>query len=1069
MGRVDRLSSSLNAMVKADDVEPYHKCENSINGEVNLGPLPQDVVGEQVPFVYEGGTYGLCLYERWVTEDYFDEIILKMVTSVDKMDLRSAIINSSSAEELSEGEVCTASRWIEDQQPLDEHNDQVVVRLHTEDDPDKERPYLGTIEDPIPAGSLPSTVKVSEIREASAVVEPQTVELASGVPEVDEVCSVQVKYVSNRGTVAIYTTDRPVPVFIPEVEYPVGQDLNVRIIKQNAAYLTAEIELKDPDELEAISAQDIEIDPKDTSSRIFRNGNPIDIRPLPNGAQQPDEIVTFGKTEDALLGVWDVQATTEGSTNLTAGETIVVRIDSIEETQLVCFKDSFPIVCRVDTVLPAELRGEYVKVTIESVAPDRANAALAASNYSEGDVVNFRSDGSVGDVLFAVIDGHIIQLPSSGLDLSEQSFRVAIESPDLILRASVSRLPVLYSDGDQKSLIYLPSTEGESTVINGIPVDTGKLPDLTSPVILGIESVESDHIIPSVAALPDSHIPEVNESLIVELDEPTTEVTASATGEHLPVEVWKPPSLQLEQTYARIFDCQGNKMSAVVAAMAESNSPEEIVGVLQLATSLVAESEYVGAKNVLSAARSQLPSEYPVADAIINARYVLLCAANFLSDDTDTSIVENLREARNKIKNISEGQLSDDLSQILEGCDLEIRAAIACVEAYKNVNRDTTSRLQAIARGAEAKKPIKGAIEKLQTAAQRVDETEFDSTSPSQEIIYFLHQFEERFPYPIDELVSWRTEHEGQVSNNEWLDAVLPIDPNSIGGKPSYFEVKPDDSRSEEIWNRPTIDDEAIIQPTTRNSQKKHQQTAQQSIPEETPSSQAVSIRTDSNKDDTSDDRTTEVTPSTAPDNSSEANDTSRSDRIDADISQAESPPSIEKEETTKTTNAPQDVESEPPTATEPSEPPSDSEEEAVDQFQTRVNTEVPDATAKLRKLRKQAEADATENPVKHTQSTSSGTQYQRSDKIREYALARADGQCEACGNAAPFDTPGGEPFLEVHHVDELGKGGADDPTLVVAICPNCHREVHYGEYGDELNEELRAKLEEGLGNVGAG
>jgi 5-methylcytosine-specific restriction endonuclease McrA len=446
-----------------------------------------------------------------------------------------------------------------------------------------------------------------------------------------------------------------------------------------------------------------------------------------------------------------------------------------------------------------------------------------------------------------------------------------------------------------------------------------------------------------------------------------------------------------------------------------------------------------------------------------------LCAANFLSDDTDTSIVENLREARNKIKNISEGQLSDDLSQILEGCDLEIRATIACVEAYKNVNRDTTSRFQAIARGAEAKKPIKRAIEKLQTAAQRVDETEFDSTSPSPEIVYFLYQFEERFPYPIDELAAWRTEHEGQVSNNEWLDAVLPIDPDSIGGKPSYFEIKPDDSRSEEVWNRPTIDDEAIIQPTTRNSQKKHQQTAQQSIPEESPSSQAVSIRTNSNKDGTSDDRTTEVTPSTAPDNSSEANDTSRSDRTDADISQAESPPSIEKEETTKTTDAPQDVEPEPPTATEPSEPPSDSEDEAVDTSQTRVNTEIPSATAKLRKLRKQAEADATENPVKHTQSTSSGTQYQRSDKIREYALARADGQCEACGNAAPFDTPSGEPFLEVHHVDELGKGGADDPTLVVAICPNCHREVHYGEYGDELNEELRAKLEEGLGNVGAG
>ena len=36
-------------------------------------------------------------------------------------------------------------------------------------------------------------------------------------------------------------------------------------------------------------------------------------------------------------------------------------------------------------------------------------------------------------------------------------------------------------------------------------------------------------------------------------------------------------------------------------------------------------------------------------------------------------------------------------------------------------------------------------------------------------------------------------------------------------------------------------------------------------------------------------------------------------------------------------------------------------------------------------------------------------------------------------------------PFLEVHHVKRLAKGGADVPSNTVALCPNCHRAAHYG------------------------
>ncbi len=68
-----------------------------------------------------------------------------------------------------------------------------------------------------------------------------------------------------------------------------------------------------------------------------------------------------------------------------------------------------------------------------------------------------------------------------------------------------------------------------------------------------------------------------------------------------------------------------------------------------------------------------------------------------------------------------------------------------------------------------------------------------------------------------------------------------------------------------------------------------------------------------------------------------------------------------------------------------------------------------------------------------------------RSDLVSAYARSRADGTCEKCGCSAPFVSLSGEPFLEVHHILRLADDGPDDIFHVAAICPNCHREAHYG------------------------
>ena len=86
---------------------------------------------------------------------------------------------------------------------------------------------------------------------------------------------------------------------------------------------------------------------------------------------------------------------------------------------------------------------------------------------------------------------------------------------------------------------------------------------------------------------------------------------------------------------------------------------------------------------------------------------------------------------------------------------------------------------------------------------------------------------------------------------------------------------------------------------------------------------------------------------------------------------------------------------------------------------------------------------------------------HQRSAAVREYVLARAGGTCESCGSPAPFTRPDGTPYLEPHHTRRLSDGGPDHPRWVGAICPNCHREIHYGADSAAKNRLLQGHLAE--------
>lgn len=85
--------------------------------------------------------------------------------------------------------------------------------------------------------------------------------------------------------------------------------------------------------------------------------------------------------------------------------------------------------------------------------------------------------------------------------------------------------------------------------------------------------------------------------------------------------------------------------------------------------------------------------------------------------------------------------------------------------------------------------------------------------------------------------------------------------------------------------------------------------------------------------------------------------------------------------------------------------------------------------------------------------------QLDRDPDVKAWVLIQAKGICEGCGKNAPFISQQGMPYLEVHHVIPLAEGGPDTPDNAVAICPNCHKEAHFGEHRQTLAQRFSAKI----------
>jgi len=95
-------------------------------------------------------------------------------------------------------------------------------------------------------------------------------------------------------------------------------------------------------------------------------------------------------------------------------------------------------------------------------------------------------------------------------------------------------------------------------------------------------------------------------------------------------------------------------------------------------------------------------------------------------------------------------------------------------------------------------------------------------------------------------------------------------------------------------------------------------------------------------------------------------------------------------------------------------------------------------------------------SPASFQQSVS---HFARDPLVRAWVLLNAKGHCELCEREAPFRKDDGEGYLEVHHLLPLGMGGPDTVENAVALCPNCHRELHYSDSREDRTREMLGKM----------
>ena len=88
-----------------------------------------------------------------------------------------------------------------------------------------------------------------------------------------------------------------------------------------------------------------------------------------------------------------------------------------------------------------------------------------------------------------------------------------------------------------------------------------------------------------------------------------------------------------------------------------------------------------------------------------------------------------------------------------------------------------------------------------------------------------------------------------------------------------------------------------------------------------------------------------------------------------------------------------------------------------------------------------------------------SSEQIIRDPDVHAWVLHNSRWICECCNEPSPFSKEDGSMYLEVHHLKRLADGGSDTIENAIAVCPNCHRELHYGLKKEEKLKTIYQRI----------
>lgn len=110
-------------------------------------------------------------------------------------------------------------------------------------------------------------------------------------------------------------------------------------------------------------------------------------------------------------------------------------------------------------------------------------------------------------------------------------------------------------------------------------------------------------------------------------------------------------------------------------------------------------------------------------------------------------------------------------------------------------------------------------------------------------------------------------------------------------------------------------------------------------------------------------------------------------------------------------------------------------------------NEELEEKVSKSKKSSRLDRTKRLKNSAKKPSTTEViSKQFNRNPDVIVEVLDRAKGICERCKKPAPFIRAKDKtPYLEVHHIIMLANDGEDTVENAIAVCPNCHRELHFG------------------------